>query len=149
MSRLRDVRRRERAALPKSELDGRLFAIRLTRSLAPTPAVPLSEWFALYRLVVPRGGNGRQGPRPLEEAWRARRLRRQGLTRREIARELGRITQNDIDAAKYMPAINGKLPHEAKVASAVRRVRRNEALLADCEDRMRAAGLRPPAWLAG
>jgi hypothetical protein len=109
----------------------------------------MNEWFRLYRLVVPHGGNGRQGPRQLEEAWRARRLRSQGLTRREIARELGWITHEEIDAAKNMPAINGKLPHEAVVKSTEKRVRRNEALLARCEDRIRSAGLEPPAWLEG
>jgi hypothetical protein len=146
---MRDLRRREEAALPASESPGRFFAIRLTSSLAAGPAVAVDEWFRLYRLVVPRGGNGRHGPRPLEQAWRARRLRSHGLGRREIAREMGWITQGDIDAAENMPAINGKLPHEARVASAEKRVRRNEKLLADCEGRIRAAGLRPPAWLAG
>jgi len=149
VSRLRDLRRRERAELPASEFAGRLFAVRLTRSIVATPTVSLDEWFALYRLVVPRAGNGRQGPRQLEEAWRARRLSRQGLTRREVARELGWITEADIERATSAPAVNGALPDEARVASAEKRVRRNEKLLAACEGRIRAAGLRPPVWLAG
>jgi hypothetical protein len=76
------------------------------------------------------------------------------LTCREIARELGLITAEDIERAKTAPAVKGKngellLPDEARVASAEKRVRRNETLLAACEGRIRAAGLRPPAWLAG
>lgn len=142
MSRVRDLRRRERAPLPESEGPGRLFANGLTQNLAAGRVMPLAEWFGLYRLVVPRGGNGRQGPRQLEQAWRARRLRQQGLTRREIARELGWITDKDIDAAE------NSLPHETMVKNAERHVRRNESLLVQCEDRIRHAGLEPPAWLS-
>ena len=69
------------------------------------------------------------------------------MTCREIARDLGWITDQDIEAAKNMPAINGELPHAARVTSAEKRVRRNEALLVRCEDRIRSAGLEPPAWL--
>lgn len=147
MSRARDLSRREWAPLPESEIPGRLFANGLTRSLAAGTVMSLAEWFELYRVIVPRGGNGRRGPRPLEEAWRARRFRRMGLTSREIARELGWITHEDIDAAKDRPAVNGRLPHEARVKSAEKRVRRIEQALARCEHRIRAAGLEPPAWL--
>jgi hypothetical protein len=142
MSRVHDLRRREWAPLPESEHPGRLFANGLTRSLAAGGMTPVAEWFELYRLVVPRGGNGRQGPRQLEEAWRARRLRQQGLTRREIARELGWIMHDDIDAAE------NSLPHETMVKNAERHVRRNESLLVQCEERIRCAGLEPPAWLS-
>jgi hypothetical protein len=148
MSRQRDLRRREQAPVLDRELAGRLFAIRLTRSLAGGPTVSLAEWFTLYRLVVPRTPNGRQGPRQLEEAWRARQLRRAGLTLRDVAREMGWITDSDIEKARSAPAINRKLPDEARVASAERRLRRNEALLVRCEQRIRAADLPLPTWLA-
>lgn len=73
---------------------------------------------------------------------------------REVARELGLISGEDIERAKTAPAVKGEngallLPDEARVASAEKRVRRNEKLLAACEGRIRAAGLLPPAWLAG
>jgi hypothetical protein len=70
------------------------------------------------------------------------------LTVCDAAREMGWITDSDIEKARSAPAINGKLPDEARVSSAERRLRRNEALLVRCEQRIRAAGLPPPTWLA-
>lgn len=139
--RQREVIAREFAPLPAEEVAGRRFAERVTRSLADAPSVSLQEWRRLYRLVVPRTPNGKAGPRPLEEAWRARRLKAEGRTRREIAVVLGYITPAHITAAETHTW------QEAPVANAEKRVSRNERLLRACEDRIAAAGERVPAWL--
>jgi hypothetical protein len=139
--RQREVIAREFAPLPAEEIPGRRFAERLARSLADTPSITLQEWSRLYRIVVPRTPNGRGGPRSLEQAWQARRLRSEGKTRRKIAVELGLISLADIERAKadYLC--------EAKVATAEKRITRNERLLVACEQRIVKADLIIPGLL--
>jgi hypothetical protein len=76
------------------------------------------------------------------------------MSQREVARELGLITHDEIGAAQNPQAIEIRgregellLPHEALVRSAVRRLQRNERLLVECEGRIRDAGYTAPSWL--
>ena len=148
VSRVRDHWRRQRAPLAAREIPGRSFALRLARSVAGGSATTVAEWFAIYRLVVPETSNGRQSPRRLELAWKARREKASGKLQREIARDLGFVTQAQIDAAEAKSHVGGRsAAHEEAVRSAVKRVQRNEALLVQCEQRIRDDGREPPLWL--
>jgi hypothetical protein len=77
------------------------------------------------------------------------------LPEREIARELGWITQEDICAADVARPIvvNTKgirqlqSPDEVRIASAERRLQRYEKALCALENRIMKAGLAVPAWL--
>lgn len=127
---------------PEGEIPGRYFAQRVARSLTDAPSITRQEWFRLYRIVVPRTRNGKGGPRPLEEAWQARRLRAEGSTRRAIALAVGYITPADVQAAEdRSPAYVDLL------RSAEKRITRNEELLAACGRRIVDAGLDVPRWL--
>jgi hypothetical protein len=136
-------------SLPAGERDGLLFARRLAGALAATPdAVPLGEWFRLYRLVVPVRPNGRGSPRQLEEALRARAMRAQRLSHREVAIALGYLARTEVDAARAERRRDAPGARNIeRVKTAERRVRRNEKLLVACEERIVDAGLVAPAWL--
>jgi len=130
------------------QLAGRFFVWRIAAAIVDGDEISADEWFRHCRIVMPVTSNRRADPGHLEEAWRARQGKARGLLRREIARELGYVTDADLDAAAAEK--NRRLPgqvHSNRLASAEKRIARHERLLVACEQRIIDAGLKPPAWL--
>jgi hypothetical protein len=127
---------------------GRFFAQRLASAICAASTVTVAEWFFAYRLIVPRTTNGRAGPRPLEEAWRARLLKAKGAKRSDVAAALGFVTPRELERARAERSRD--LPgdvHAKLLESAEKRVTRNERRLHTCEQRIIDDGRTPPAWL--